>query len=317
MPINWFPGHMNSTRQAIKDRVKAGLDVVIELLDARLPGSSSNPLLAALTTGRPSLKVLNKQDLADPAQTEAWLAFYHAQPHTRAIPLDAGDKAPARALIKACRELAPLRGDMHKPLRVLICGIPNVGKSTLINTLVGKKAAKTGDEPGITKLEQKFVLENGFYLFDTPGMLWPRIAIEQSGYHLAASGAIGRNAFDEEEVALELIAVLKRRYPERLLQRYGLAELGADDAVLEAIGVKRGAKIRGGAVQMHKAAEALLIDYRQGLLGRITLETPAEMAAWRQAAADEQARKADAAEAARLADKERRSGKRRSSSADA
>jgi ribosome biogenesis GTPase A len=317
MPIHWFPGHMNSTRQAIKDRVKAGLDVVIELLDARLPGSSSNPLLAALTTGRPSLKVLNKQDLADAAQTEAWLAYYNAQPHTRAIPLDAGDKAPARALIKACRELAPLRGDMHKPLRVLICGIPNVGKSTLINTLVGKKAAKTGDEPGITKLEQKFVLENGFYLFDTPGMLWPRIAIEQSGYNLAASGAIGRNAFDEEEVALELIATLKRRYPERLQERYGLAELGADDAVLEAIGLKRGAKIRGGAVQMHKAAEAVLIDYRQGLLGRITLETPDEMAAWRREAAEDEARKADEREAAAAAEKIKRSGRRKSSSGEA
>ena len=317
MPINWFPGHMNSTRQAIKDRVKAGLDVVIELLDARLPGSSSNPLLAALTTGRPSLKVLNKQDLADPAVTADWLAHYNAQPHTRAIPLDAGEKTPARALIKACRELAPQRGDMHKPLRVLICGIPNVGKSTLINTLVGKKAAKTGDEPGITKLEQKFVLENGFYLFDTPGMLWPRIAIEQSGFHLAASGAIGRNAFDEEEVALELIATLKHRYAERLQERFGLTELGADDAVLEAIGVKRGAKIRGGAVQMHKAAEALLMDFRGGQLGRITLETPDEMAAWRQAAADEEARKAEKAEADKAAEKEKRSGKRKAASGDA
>lgn len=314
MPIHWFPGHMNTTRQAIRDRVKAGLDVVIELLDARLPGSSSNPLLAALTAGRPALKILNKQDLADPVQTDAWLAFYNAQPHTRAIALDAGEKAPARALVKACRELAPQRGDMHKPLRVLICGIPNVGKSTLINTLVGKRAAKTGDEPGITKVEQKIVLENGFYLFDTPGMLWPRIDIEQSGYHLAASGAIGRNAFDEEEVALELIQVLKRHYPQRLQERYGLAGLGAEEAVLEAIGVKRGAKIRGGAVQMHKAAEALLADFRAGLLGRITLETPEEMAAWRQATADARAQKDAEREAEKAADKERHSGRRQASS---
>ncbi|PZP32045.1 MAG: ribosome biogenesis GTPase YlqF [Roseateles depolymerans] len=317
MPINWFPGHMNATRQAIKDRVKAGLDVVIELLDARLPGSSANPLLAALTTGRPALKVLNKQDLADPARTADWLAHYNAQPHTRAIALDAGEKAPARLLVKACRELAPNRGDMAKPMRVLICGIPNVGKSTLINTLVGRKAAKTGDEPGITKNEQRIVLEDGFYLFDTPGMLWPRISVEQSGYHLAASGAIGRNAFDEEEVALELIAVLKRHYPDRLRERFGFAELGADEAVLEAIGVKRGAKIRGGAVQMHKAAEALLADYRQGLLGRITLETPAEITEWHRAAAEEESRKAAAREAERLADKERRSGRRSAASGDA
>ena len=317
MPINWFPGHMNSTARAIKDRVKAGLDVVIELLDARLPGSSSNPLLASLTVGRPSLKVLNKQDLADPEVTAEWLAFYNAQPHTRALALDASDKSPARALVKACRELAPGRGDLHKPLRVLICGIPNVGKSTLINTLVGKRAAKTGDEPGITKIEQKIVLENGFYLFDTPGMLWPRIAIEQSGYHLAASGAIGRNAFDEEEVALELIPVLKRRYPARLQERFGLEALGADEAVLEAIGVKRGAKVRGGGVQMHKAAEALLMDYRQGLLGRITLETPDEITAWRRAAAEEEARKAAQREAEKAADKERRSGRRSAASGDA
>ncbi len=317
MPIHWFPGHMNATRQAIKDRVKAGLDVVIELLDARLPGSSANPLLAALTTGRPSLKVLNKQDLADPELTAQWLAHYNAQPHTRAIALDAGEKAPARLLIKACRELAPSRGGMDKPMRVLICGIPNVGKSTLINTLVGRKAAKTGDEPGITKTEQRIVLEDGFYLFDTPGMLWPRISIEQSGYHLAASGAIGRNAFDEEEVALELIAVLKRHYPQRLQERFGLAELGGEDEVLRAIGLKRGAKIKGGDVQMHKAAELLLVEYRQGLLGRITLETPQEMQAWRQAAADAEARKAAEAEAARLADKERRSGRRAASSGDA
>ncbi|MFT7723069.1 MAG: ribosome biogenesis GTPase YlqF [Roseateles sp.] len=320
MPINWFPGHMHATARAIKERMAAGLDVVVELLDARLPGSSCNPLLASLTAGRPSLKVLNKQDLADPAQTAAWLDCYNAQPDTRALPLDAGERSPARLITRACRELAPCRGELHKPLRVLICGIPNVGKSTLINTLAGKRAAKTGDEPGITKTEQKIVLEPGFYLFDTPGMLWPRIAVAQSGYHLAASGAIGRNAFDEAEVALELVAVLARRYPERLRQRYGLAELGGpggEEAVLEAIGLKRGAKVRGGAVQMHKAAEALLMDFRQGLLGRITLETPEEMAGWRRAAAEDEARQAAAREAARQADKARRSGRRRDDAADA
>jgi ribosome biogenesis GTPase A len=149
MSVQWFPGHMHLTRQAIGERVKS-IDVVIEMLDARLPGSSANPLLRELTQKRPTLKVLNKQDLADPERTALWLAHYNAQPGTRAIALDASVTAPARALIAACRELAPNRGGMVKPLRVLICGIPNVGKSTLINTLVGKRSAKTGDEAGVS-----------------------------------------------------------------------------------------------------------------------------------------------------------------------
>jgi ribosome biogenesis GTPase A len=292
MAIHWFPGHMNSTRNAINERMKAGLDVVIELLDARLPGSSANPLLAKLTEGKPTLKLLNKQDLADPERTVLWLAHYNAMPATRAIGLDASIKAPAKALIAACRELAPLRGGMAKPVRVLICGIPNVGKSTLINTIAARRAAKTGDEPGITKLEQKIVLENDFYLYDTPGMLWPRISVEQSGYNLAASGAIGRNAFDEEEVALELLSYLRRHYAGQVEERYklggaevvsGISKL-SDEELLAAIGRKRGAMLSGGRVNMQKAAEVLVYEYRTATLGRITLETPEEFAAWQAAA---------------------------------
>jgi ribosome biogenesis GTPase A len=280
--VQWFPGHMNSTRNAIKERMKAGLDVVIELLDARLPGSSRNPLLAQLTEGKPSLKLLNKQDLADPARTEAWLAYYNAQPETRAIALDASIKAPAKALMSECRLLAPNRGGMAKPLRVLICGIPNVGKSTLINTLMGKRAAKTGDEPGITKVEQKLVLENDFYLFDTPGMLWPKIIVPQSGFNLAASGAVGRNAFVEEEVAVELLAYLRRHYAAELVARYKLeiAPELSDEELLEQLGRKRGAVLSGGRVNLQKAAEILMYEFRQGTLGRITLETPEEFSAW-------------------------------------
>ena len=303
MSIQWFPGHMNSTRYAIKERMKAGLDVVIELLDARLPGSSRNPLLAQLTEGKPSLKLLNKQDLADPARTTDWLAHYNALPETRAIGLDASVTAPAKALMSACRELAPNRGGMVKPLRVLICGIPNVGKSTLINTLMGKRATKTGDEPGITKIEQKLVLENDFYLFDTPGMLWPKITVPQAGFNLAASGAVGRNAFVEEEVAVELLAYLRLHYAPLLLERYRLEitpEL-SDEELLEQLGRKRGAVLSGGRVNLQKAAEILMYEFRQGTLGRITLETPAEFEAWSAAGAQAEAeRQAAAAERKRL-----------------
>ena len=303
MAIQWFPGHMHTTRKAITERVKAGIDVVIELLDARLPGASANPLLAELTLGRPALKILNKQDLADASVTPLWLAHYNARPETRAIGLDAGETAPAARLITACRALAPLRGGMVKPLRVLICGIPNVGKSTLINTLMGKKATKTGDEAGITKIEQRIVLANDVTLFDTPGMLWPKIIVPRSGYLLAASGAVGRNAYDEQEVALELLETLQPRYAERLALRYklalpstGLALLPAE-ALLEAIARQRGLVRSGGRLDLQKAAEVVLNDFRAAALGPITLETPQEHQAWLAAGlADEAARQALKAE---------------------
>ena len=281
MAIQWFPGHMYLTQKAISERIKE-IDVVIELLDARLPGSSANPKLAELTASRPTLKVLNKQDLADPAVTALWLAHYNALPNTRAIELDASETAPARKLIDACHALAPLRGSMVKPMRVLICGIPNVGKSTLINTLTGKRATKTGDEAGITKIEQRIVLADGFYLWDTPGMLWPRIIVAQSGYNLAASGAIGRNAFGEEEVALELLNLLIKKYPAALTERYKveITPESTDELVLEDIGRKRGAVLTKGRINLQKAAEIVIYEFRHATLGRITLETPDEFANW-------------------------------------
>ena len=311
MAIQWFPGHMHVTRKAIAERLKTGIDVVIELLDARLPGSSANPLLATLTEGKPALKLLNKQDLADPARTALWLAHYNALPETRAIGLDASEVAPAAKLIAACRALAPLRGGMVKPMRVLICGIPNVGKSTLINTLVGKKAAKTGDEAGITKLEQCIVLASDFNLYDTPGMLWPRITVPQSGYLLAASGGIGRNAYDDEEVALELLAVLQADYPDQIVARYRLpgslvgssaASSAANaaavaalqpDELLAVIARARGLIQSGGRIDPTKAAEVVLKDFRSGALGRITLETPAIHAGWLLAAQAEEGERVD------------------------
>ena len=286
MAIQWFPGHMHLTRKAITERIK-DIDVVIEVLDARLPGSSANPLLAEITGHKPTLKVLNKQDVADPERTALWVDWYNAQSDTRALPLDASDPAPTRKLIDACHLLAPSRGGMAKPMRVLICGVPNVGKSTLINTLSNKRQAKTGDEAGITKLEQRITLADDFYLWDTPGMLWPRIVVPETGYNLAASGAVGRNAYDEELVALELLRRLQKHYAPLLEARYKLGlPAGAvaemhDEELLEAIGRKRGAMLGGGKVNLQKAAEIVMTDFRSAILGRITLETPAEFEAWR------------------------------------
>ncbi len=272
---------MHLTRKAIGERIK-NIDVVIEMLDSRLPGSSANPMLAELIQGKPALKVLSKQDLADPERTRIWLAHYNAMTAVRAIGLDTSMVSPAKALMEACHQLAPLRGGMVKPMRVLICGIPNVGKSTLINTLKGKRAAKTGDEAGVTKTEQRIALADDFYLYDTPGVLWPRIIVTQSGFNLAASGAIGINAFDDEEVALELLRYLIAHYPAALAKRYKVSDPSSlmEETMLEAVARSRGAVQSGGRINTTKAAHIVIHDFRSNALGRITLETPQEFAIW-------------------------------------
>ncbi|MFN5179437.1 ribosome biogenesis GTPase YlqF [Limnohabitans sp.] len=305
MAIQWFPGHMHLTRQAIAERLKS-IDVVIEMLDARLPGSSANPMLHTLIHGKPALKILSKQDLADPLCTQAWLDHYNRQDGVSAIALDNSQMQPAKALITACQQLAPHRGGMDKPMRVLICGIPNVGKSTLINTLKGQRKARTGDEAGVTRLEQRVALTDDFYLYDTPGVLWPRIIVQQSGFNLAASGAIGVKAFDDEEVALELLGYLQSHYPSALLGRYRLEDIAnqSDEQLLQAIGRQRGALQGGGRVNLTRSAELLIHDFRTGALGRISLERPDEFLHWlklgEKADAQRLARKASFAQAKAL-----------------
>lgn len=313
MSIQWFPGHMHLTRKLIAERIK-DIDVVIEVLDARMPGSSANPALTELTGHKPTLKIINKQDMADASRTALWVAWYEAQLETKALPLDASEPAPAKRLVEACRQLAPGRGGMAKPMRVLICGVPNVGKSTLINSMSGKSQAKAGDEAGVTKDEQRIVLADDFYLWDTPGMLWPKIIVPESGYKLAVCGSVGRNAYDDELVALELLLYLQKHYPRQLDERYKLglddAELAAlgDDELLTLIGKKRGAVMGGGRINMQKAAELLITDFRTQMLGRITVETPAEFEQWRAAGeaaeALQQAKKAEHA-------KHRKAGRKR------
>ena len=283
---------MNKAKKAIADRLKS-VDMVIEMLDARLPASSENPLLAQLSKGKPKLKILNKQDLADPERTAVWLDYFNSREQTNAIALDSSEKSAAPKIPAACRALMPNRKGIDKPLRVLICGIPNVGKSTLINGMVGKKSAKTGNEPGITKAEQRLFLADDFWLYDTPGMLWPKIIVEQSGYNLAASGAVGRNALDEEEVALELLDYLRRHYLPLLQARYAADKDPSshwdDTSWLEWIARKRGALLGGGRVNYQKAAENVLTDFREGAIGRITLETPRQWEEWLKAARKKEA----------------------------
>jgi len=283
MAIQWFPGHMNKAKKAIAERIKS-VDMVIEMLDARMPASSENPLLAQLSKGKPKLKILNKQDLADPGRTKAWLEHYNSRQDTRAIALDSSETGAHGKITQACRAMIPHRQGIEKPLRVLICGIPNVGKSTLINGMIGKKSAKTGNEPGITKAEQRLFLADDFWLYDTPGMLWPKIIVEEGGYNLAAGGAVGRNALDEEEVALELLDYLRRHYLALLQERYQADKDPSshwdDTSWLEWIAKKRGAVLSGGRVNYQKAAENILTDFREGKIGRITLETPNQWEAW-------------------------------------
>lgn len=289
MAIQWFPGHMTSARKKAAETMEQ-VDVVIEVLDARLPEASRNPMIEELRRHRqrPSLKVLNKTDLADPVATKAWLAFYNAQPNIKAVAISAKKPGEVARLPSLCQSLAPHRKDNLKPLRMMIMGIPNVGKSTLLNTLVKRKVAAVGDQPAITKQQQRYDLGPRQTLVDTPGMLWPRIAHPADGLMLAASHAVGTNAYIDEEVAEFLAGILLTRYPACLTARYGFATADLDPiGVVEGVARKRGCLIkgRGGELDLERAAQILLTDYRAGTLGRISLETPETRAAMLAAAA--------------------------------
>lgn len=293
MPIQWFPGHMTSARKKAAETM-AHIDVVIEVLDARLPEASRNPLIDELRLfrQRPCLKLLNKADLADAEATRAWLDFYNAQAGVRAVAISAKKAGDVARVPTLCQSLAPHRDDPFKPLRMMLMGIPNVGKSTLMNALVKRKVAAVGDEPAVTKSQQRVVLGPRLVLVDTPGLMWPKIAHASDGYMLAASHAIGRNAVAEEEVATFLAGILLARYPRALAARYGFEPDGLDaPGVLQAVARRRGCllKGRGGAPDLEKAALILLQDYRDATLGRVSLETPASRAEMLAAAKSETA----------------------------
>lgn len=267
---------MTSARKKAAETM-ARTDLVIEVVDARLPEASSNPMIHELRRHRqrPCLKLLNKSDLADPDATRAWIAYYARQPGVKAVAISAKKPAEVARIPGLCRALAPHRSDATKPLRMMIMGIPNVGKSTLMNALLKRRVAAVGDEPAVTKNQQRLDLGPDMTLTDTPGLMWPKIEHDADGYMLAASHAIGRNAVIEEEVAEFLGMLLLARYGGLLTARYKFAVDGMDGvALVEAIAARRGFRVKGGGLDLEKAAMTLLQDYRDGALGRISLETP-------------------------------------------
>jgi ribosome biogenesis GTPase A len=276
MSIQWYPGHMTQARKKAEETMEF-TDIVIEVLDARVPEASHNPVIneMRLFRQRPNLKILNKADLADPKITEAWLNYFNSQPNTKAVALSCKKAGEAKKIIAHCRKLTPHRGTHLKPLRALIMGIPNVGKSTLMNALLNRRVAKVGDEPAVTKSQQRFEIDATFSITDTPGMMWPKIAYESDGYMLAASHAIGRNAVIDEDVALFLADNLLKTYPELLNLRYKIDVTNIDGVdLLEAIAKRRSYKRHDGLWDTEKTAVAFLTDYRSGAIGRVSLESP-------------------------------------------
>ena len=267
---------MNAARKKAAETMET-TDLVIEVLDARIPQASCNPMVEELRVfrQRPCLKILNKSDLADPVATDEWLAFYNRQKGVKAVALSCRKPSDVAKIPALCKELAPHRAVPVKPLRMMIMGIPNVGKSTLMNALLKKRVAKVGDEPAVTKSQQRLYLNKNMVLTGTPGMLWPKIAHPTDGLMLAICHAVGVNALIEEEIATFLAELLLTRYPQLLSDRYGLKVEGMDAVdVIEAVAQKRGFRIKGGDLDLEKAAHTLLQDYRTGAIGRISLETP-------------------------------------------
>lgn len=285
--IQWFPGHMKKAQRLIEENLKL-VDVVIELLDARIPASSANPMLADIIKDKPRLIALNKSDLADAASTKRWLAYFRAQ-GIPAVAIDSVKGRGMKQLVRQAEELARPKTDRFvknggrpRAARCMILGIPNVGKSSLINRLAGAVKAKAADKPGVTRAKQWIKIGASLDLLDTPGILWPKFEDQTVGLKLAFTGAINDDIYDREQVTALLLSVMRRDYPERLQERFKFkGEMPEDGlALLEAIGRKRGCLVKGGVVDLEKAQNIVLNEFRSGKLGLVTLdEVPADESA--------------------------------------
>ena len=280
MSINWYPGHMKKTKDLIEANLKL-VDVVIELLDARIPISSRNPQFDQLIGHKKRVVALNKYDLADPVRTKRWIQYY-ADQGIKAIPINSlnGDGISvlideAKATCTDVIEKAQRQGRMMRPIRAMIVGIPNVGKSSLINKLAGKNAAKTGNKPGVTKGKQWIRLNKEVELFDTPGILWPKIEEDSMGIKLACSGAIKDEILNIEDIAFHLITMIMVDYKRVFFERYKIEPEMTDVVeIMTYIGRKRGCLVRGNEVDLEKASRLIVDEFRKGVIGRITLEIP-------------------------------------------
>ncbi|MGY6275333.1 ribosome biogenesis GTPase YlqF [Methylomonas sp. MgM2] len=296
MLIQWYPGHMHKASKEIKNTLP-DIDLLIEILDARIPFSSRNPMLAELRGDKPTIRVLNKTDLADSETVKSWQTHFERELSVKTLAVSTQQPEKIKQIIDLCAKMLPEKAQTNKVMRTMIMGIPNVGKSTIINILAGRSIAKTGNEPAVTKQQQRINLKNNIVLSDTPGVLWPNVENRNSGYRLAITGAIKDTAFQHDDIALFALEYLVTSYPEFLKRRYQIDNLPTDPvALLEAIGKNRGCLRSGQQIDLDKAAKLFLTELRAGVIGQISLETPemiekelTELAAVR---AEKEARKA-------------------------
>ena len=279
MEFQWYPGHMTKAIRQMREDIKI-IDLVIELIDARIPLASRNPDIDTLGQGKARIILLNKKDLSDDEVTKQWISYFENKGYV-AIAIDARDKKSARlvdeAVEKACREKRERdlkRGIKNRPIRAMVVGIPNIGKSTFINSYAGKAATKTGNKPGVTKGKQWIRLRKDLELLDTPGILWPKFEDQTVGLYLASIGAIRAEVIQTDEMALEVVKLLRGIYPGRIFEKYGVEESLEPIDVINEIAKARNCINPGGDTDFTKAATLFLDDFKNGRLGKITIEKP-------------------------------------------